>query len=56
MTLVQITPSDAATEQPEDDEEGCYCCLNRVRVAALKRRRHAAWLDRGERRKAISGA
>ncbi len=49
MSLIQITPVD---ESPEgtDDEHGCECCLNRIRVAGLRRKRHAAWIARGAKR------
>lgn len=53
MTLVQVTEPD---QRPADEEEEghCICCLNRIRVAALKRRRHAAWMARGARRRGES--
>lgn len=50
MSLVQVTPA-GETSRDGEIEEPCFCCMNRVRVVALKRQRHAAWLGRGEKRR-----
>ena len=49
MSLVQVTPANE-TPHIETTEEQCECCVNGIRVAVLKRQRHAAWLARGEKR------
>ncbi len=49
MTLVQVNAA-ATPAEAEGDEHHCVCCLNRIRVAALKRKRHASWMARGAKR------